>query len=128
MNTTKPNYRDLRRDWTIVIFNSIWIIRYELSSSYRLLRTVLIKWTLTFFSSRAKSEVKKKPKSEFCFDIPLKADSHLPKNWFVSFNKRPLKMMKKTFYFIFKAFFVLKILNFLSWFFDYVVKATWLEI
>ena len=35
-------------------------------------------------------------------------------------TERPLKMMKNAFYFTSKAFFILKILKFLSWFFGYV--------
>ena len=45
----------------------------------------------------------------------LKSDSHLPKKIiFICFNESPLKMMKKAFYFILKARFVLKIFKFLS--------------
>ena len=43
------------------------------------------------------------------------SDSHLPKkNCFIYFIESPLKMMKNAFYFILKAFFVLKIFKFLS--------------
>ena len=35
--------------------------------------------------------------------------------------------MKNTFNFILKAFFVLKVLKFLSWLFGQVEKMTWLE-
>ena len=35
--------------------------------------------------------------------------------------------MKNVFYFILKALFVLKMLNFLSWLFGHVEKRTWLE-
>ena len=45
----------------------------------------------------------------------LKLDSHLPtKTCFICFNESPLKFMKAAFYFILKAFFVLKIFKFLS--------------
>ena len=60
--------------------------------------------------------------------MDLKSDSHLPKrNCFISFNEKPLKMMKNPFYFILKALFVLKIFNLLSWLFGHVVKMAWLE-
>ena len=39
----------------------------------------------------------------------------------------PSKMMKNAFYFILKAFFVLKIFKFLSWLFGHVEKTAWLE-
>ena len=43
----------------------------------------------------------------------LKSGSHLPKkNLFICFNDNPSKMMKNVFYFILKALFILKILNF----------------
>ena len=46
----------------------------------------------------------------------LKSHSHLPKNFFIIyFNGSSTKMMKNAFYFILKAFFVLKIFKFLSW-------------
>ena len=45
---------------------------------------------------------------------------------FVSIES-PLKMRKNTFYFILKAFFVLKIFKFLSWVFDHVEKTASLE-
>ena len=45
---------------------------------------------------------------------PLKSDPHLPKAFIICFIKSPLKMMKTAFYFILKALFLLKILNFLS--------------
>ena len=46
---------------------------------------------------------------------PLKSDSHLPKIRFIlCFNDSPSEMMKNAFYFILKAFFVLKIFKFLS--------------
>ena len=55
----------------------------------------------------------------------IKSDSHLPKK--ICFNDSPSKMMKKVFYFILKAFFVLKIFEFLSWLFGHVEKTAWLE-
>ena len=45
----------------------------------------------------------------------LKSDSHLPKNFFICFHDSLPKIMKSIFYFILKAFFVLKIFKFLSW-------------
>ena len=54
--------------------------------------------------------------------------SHLPnKIIFICFNENPLKMMKNAFYFIVKAFFVLKIFNFLFWLFGHVKSSAWLE-
>ena len=44
----------------------------------------------------------------------LKSDSHLPNICVARFIESPLKMMKNAFYFILKAFFVLKIFKFLS--------------
>ena len=54
----------------------------------------------------------------------LKSDSHLPKKVFIiCLNDSPSKMMKKYFYFILKALFVLKIFKFLSWLFSHVEKT-----
>ena len=58
----------------------------------------------------------------------LKLDSLLLKKCFIYFNESSLKMMKNAFYFILKALFVLKIIKFLSCFFDHVEKTAWLEI
>ena len=44
------------------------------------------------------------------------------KNCYICFNERLLKMMKSTFYFIFKALLVLKTFKFLSWLFGHVEK------
>ena len=44
-----------------------------------------------------------------------------------SSNENPSKMMKNAFYVISKALFVLKIINFLSWFFGDIEKTAWLE-
>ena len=49
------------------------------------------------------------------------------KKCFAFFNKSPLKMMEKTFYFILKALFVLQIPKFLSWLFGQVEKTPGLE-
>ena len=49
------------------------------------------------------------------------------KNCSICFNKNTLKMMKNVFSFTLKVLFVLKIFNFLCWFFGYVEKTTWLE-
>ena len=45
-------------------------------------------------------------------EVNLKSDFHLPKKCFICFNESPLKMMKNAFYFVIKAFFVLKIFKF----------------
>ena len=45
------------------------------------------------------------------------------KNCFISFNESSLKKMKNIFYFILKAFFVLKIFKLLSWLFGHVEKT-----
>ena len=45
----------------------------------------------------------------------------------ICFIWNPLKIMNNAFYFILKAFFVLKILKFLSWLFGYIEKTAWLE-
>ena len=54
---------------------------------------------------------------------PLKVGlSPSKKNCVICLIERPIKMMKITFYFILKAFFVLKILNLLSRLFGHVGK------
>ena len=53
--------------------------------------------------------------------------SPFKKNCFVCFTGSPLKMVKNAFYFILKALFLLRVLNFLSWLFFQVEKAAWLE-
>ena len=45
----------------------------------------------------------------------------------IFFTESTLKMMKKAFYFILKAFFILRILKFLSWLFGRVKKMSWLD-
>ena len=58
----------------------------------------------------------------------LKPGSYPPKKiCFICLIESPLKMMKNAFYFILKALFVPKIFKFLSWIFDHVEKAAWLE-
>ena len=59
--------------------------------------------------------------------LKIKVDSHLPKKITFCINWNPFKKDKNAFYFILKAFFVLKIFKFLSWFFGHLEKATWLE-
>ena len=46
--------------------------------------------------------------------LHLKSESHLSKK-IIYFNDSPSKMMNKTFYFILKALFILKMFKFLSW-------------
>ena len=46
---------------------------------------------------------------------------------FIWLNENPSKIMKSAFYFIWKARFALKILEFLSWLFGYVETMAWLE-
>ena len=54
----------------------------------------------------------------------FKSDSHLPKKFCaICFIKRPLKMIKNAFYFIFKALSVLKIFKVLSGLYGHVGKA-----
>ena len=61
----------------------------------------------------------KKTLQHRCFPVNivklLKLDSHIPKKFlsFASFES-PLRMMNNAFYFILKAFFILKIFKFLS--------------
>ena len=45
------------------------------------------------------------------------------KSCFISFNESSSKKMKNVFYFILKAFFVLKIFKLLSWLFGHVEKT-----
>ena len=55
----------------------------------------------------------------------LKTDSHLPKKiLFICFNDSPSKMMINAFYFVLKAFFILKIFKFSSWLFEHVEKKS----
>ena len=53
----------------------------------------------------------------------LNSDSHLPKKCVIGLIESPLKMMKNAFYFILKAFLVLKIFKFLSRLFSHVEKT-----
>ena len=46
---------------------------------------------------------------------------------FIYYNEITLRMMKNTFYFILKGVYVLRIFKYLSWLFNYVEKAAWLE-
>ena len=58
----------------------------------------------------------------------LKSDSRLPKKMcFIFFDGNSSKMMTNAFYFILKVIFVFKIFKVLSWLFDRVEKAGWLE-
>ena len=66
------------------------------------------------------------PTSTLISILMLKSDSHLQKK-IIFFIKSPLKLVKNTFYFILKAFLVLKIFKFLSWLFGYVEKTAWLK-
>ena len=50
-------------------------------------------------------------------------DSHLPKKCVIGLIESPLKMMKNAFYFILKAFLVLKVFKFLSRLFSHVGKT-----
>ena len=52
---------------------------------------------------------------------------HSKKNFFICFNDSLFEMMKIAFYFILKAFFVLKIFNVLFWLFGHVEEMTWIE-
>ena len=49
------------------------------------------------------------------------------KKIFICFNESPLKIMKKAFYFVLKALFILKIFKLLSWLSGHVEKIAWLE-
>ena len=58
----------------------------------------------------------------------LKAGSHLPKKiCVICLIESPLKVMKNAFYFILKALFVVKIINFLSRRFGHAEKTALLE-
>ena len=51
----------------------------------------------------------------------LKSDTHLTKKtWFICFNLRSLKVMKNAFYFILKSLLIIKMFQFLCWFFGHV--------
>ena len=58
------------------------------------------------------------------FKVGLSPSKKICDNCFI---ETPLKMIKKAFYFILKALFVLKMFEFLSWIFGHVGKTTWLE-
>ena len=49
------------------------------------------------------------------------------KKCFICFSGSTSKMMKNAFYFLLKAFFVLKIFKFLSWISGHLEKTAWLE-
>ena len=58
--------------------------------------------------------------------LELKAD--LPEKFALFASMKAfVKMTKNPFYFILKAFFVLKMFKFLSWLFSNVERTTWLE-
>ena len=61
--------------------------------------------------------------SWFYFRTIKVAFSPSKKNYFISFNENPLKMIKKSSYFNIKALFVLKIFKFLSWLFGHMKKG-----
>ena len=62
---------------------------------------------------RMKNNLHSNYKPYTCVVYSIKSDSHLPKkHLFILFDENPLKMMKKSLYFILKALFVLKIFNF----------------
>ena len=52
---------------------------------------------------------------------------HSKKIFFICFNDSLFEMMKIAFYFILKAFFILKIFNVLFWLFGHVEEMTWIE-
>ena len=52
---------------------------------------------------------------------------HSKKKFFICFNDSLFELMKIAFYFILKAFFVLKIFNVLFWLFGHVEEMTWIE-
>ena len=66
------------------------------------------------------------PTSTLISILMLKSDSHLQKK-IIFFHQKPVKIGEKYFYFILKAFLVLKIFKFLSWLFGYVEKTAWLK-
>ena len=59
--------------------------------------------------------------------LPLKLEFDLPKKLFYLLQWKPSKCFANAFYFILKPLFVLKILQFLAWLFDYVEKTVWFE-
>ena len=90
---------------------------------YSLKKCVLkiAKFLRTFFLQNTSEQLRS-------FFFLLKLYSHLPKKFcFICFIESLIKMMKNAFYFILKAFFVLNVFKFFSWFFDHVEKTAWLE-
>ena len=84
----------------------------------------------TFEGVRFKPKIKEPTHilSNSASSIVLRSGSYLPKkNFFISFNDSPSKMMKNAFYFILKALFALKIFKFLSWLSGQVEKTAWFE-
>ena len=75
---------------------------------------------------KVKEERKKSSKvsKQYLFKVGL---SPSRKICFICFNESTLKMMKNAFYFILKAFIVLKIFKFLSELFVHVVSTACLE-
>ena len=63
-----------------------------------------------------------------CTNEKLELKSDLPEKFALFASMKAfVKMAKNPFYFILKAFFVLKMFKFLSWLFSHVEKTTWLE-
>ena len=67
------------------------------------------------------------PKSPNFLKFSIKVGLSHSKNFSYLLHWKTLKMMKNVLYFILKAFFILKIYKFLSWFFAHAGKKAWLE-
>ena len=122
-----PNTRSLTimilhlKPKVVIVLEKTWFIRTNLQQQYSISSLI---FPLYIFAFRNASKM---PSLTFfaniwCYWLKqnefsnlLKSYSHLPKK-FVLFAslKRPLKLMKNAFYFILKAYFVLKIFKFLS--------------
>ena len=74
-----------------------------------------------------KKQQPQKQNTENCLNYIKVELSPSKKIVFIYFNDSPLKIIRKAFYFILKALFVLKIFKFLSWLFGHVDKTAWLE-
>ena len=123
-----PVYNDLRV--IFVVFSKQTYLKTELrnwrnsldywqrKNSYKWMK----KWWMTFFKLSA-MYMKNEDNLSLYFSLTcLKTCS---KVWDNLTTESPFKMMKNAFYFILKAFFILKIFTFLSSFFGHAEKTVW---
>ena len=80
---------------------------------------VIFEWPLKVFYNPTKLTISIISIADFKMTLPPSK-----KVGFICFNRRPLKMMKNAFYFMSKALFLLRYLNFCTKFFGHVGKMT----